>query len=94
VLRYFCLPELIFLQPGLVALLVVRYFAGVNRGYWFDRIFFGLVAQLVEQLTLNQRVQGPSPCGTTSHFMKPTTVVGFTFSDPLGSKMRLCIVAG
>ncbi len=25
----------------------------------------GSVAQLVEQLTLNQRVQGSSPCGTT-----------------------------
>src|SRR4029077_11846387 len=28
----------------------------------------GRIAQLVEQLTLNQRVQGSSPCAPTNHF--------------------------
>src|ERR1700751_750734 len=28
---------------------------------------FGRIAQLVEQLTLNQRVQGSSPCAPTTH---------------------------
>jgi hypothetical protein len=30
----------------------------------------GCIAQLVEQLTLNQRVQGSSPCAPTNHFIK------------------------
>ena len=29
---------------------------------------FGRIAQMVEQLTLNQRVQGSSPCAPTKHF--------------------------
>ncbi len=35
--------------------------AKVNRRIEFD----GRIAQLVEQLTLNQRVQGSSPCAPT-----------------------------
>ena len=35
------------------------------------------VAQLVEQLTLNQRVQGSSPCGRTKN--KKEESIGFSF---------------
>ena len=44
--------------------------AGCRRNWWkyltsrFPRL--GRIAQLVEQLTLNQRVQGSSPCAPTS----------------------------
>ena len=34
----------------------------------------GRIAQVVEQLTLNQRVQGSSPCAPTNVFRKIITV--------------------
>src|SRR3546814_376260 len=37
---------------------------GLEETWRFDRVL-GRIAQLVEQLTLNQRVQGSSPCAPT-----------------------------
>ena len=40
---------------------------------------FGLIAQMVEQLTLNQWVQGSSPCQTTSLQIKVKLILTFLF---------------
>ena len=49
--------------PGQVAVALVKDPPSRSEGDWFGRI-----AQLVEQLTLNQRVQGSSPCAPTNDF--------------------------
>ena len=43
--------------------------AAAPRSWWKCLTsWLGRIAQLVEQLTLNQRVQGSSPCAPTNHF--------------------------
>jgi hypothetical protein len=49
--------------PGQVAVALVKH---PPLRSTHDR--FGRIAQLVEQLTLNQRVQGSSPCAPTNDF--------------------------
>jgi hypothetical protein len=43
---------------------------GLRRVSWWKCLtaWLGRIAQLVEQLTLNQRVQGSSPCAPTNLF--------------------------
>ena len=45
----------------------------------------GRIAQLVEQLTLNQRVQGSSPCAPTNH---PKGLARRSPADPAGNRAR------
>ncbi len=56
--------------------------------------FFCLVAQLVEQVTLNHRVQGSSPCGGTSFKISPPPkAYGAVFSrDPIHVEQLSSIV--
>ncbi len=49
------------------------------------------VAQLVEQLTLNQWVQGSNPCGDTPK-RRTQNVLLFSFSRPSFSKSELFFV--
>ncbi len=48
------------------------------------------VAQLVEQLTLNQRAQGSSPCGVTGKFGDSHLVRVFFFCSIIYS-IKICI---
>ena len=62
------------------AIMVDRLTTGFHR--------LGRIAQLVEQLTLNQRVQGSSPCAPTSLPYKNQTVIansarGFVYEKKL-----------
>ena len=43
----------------------------------------GRIAQMVEQLTLNQRVQGSSPCAPTKVFLVRKDLREATFGSPL-----------
>src|SRR5215469_17942663 len=56
---------------------------------------FGRIAQLVEQLTLNQRVQGSSPCAPTNDFnnLARSVSVILTSSQPFILTNALCSFA-
>ena len=74
-----------------------RCFATARGPAGLPRMCAGRIAQLVEQLTLNQRVQGSNPCAPTTHsgapevFRSPLTAVELAglFGDWL-AEFRLC----
>src|SRR5262249_8007126 len=54
------------------------------------RLAGGRIAQLVEQLTLNQRVQGSSPCAPTIQYSSANTRLRLVGSQGRPSPARLC----